>query len=87
MIRILILPALALSIAGCDLSALEGKPSQFQHHQQRLAALEARAPVVERVIERVEYVPAVEVIEPAPEPIPEPEPVCVPVFRVHTCED
>lgn len=85
MIRILILPALALSIAGCDLPALEGKPSKFQQYQQRIAALEARAPVVERVIERVEYVPAVEVVEPAPEPIPEPEPECVPVFREVVC--
>jgi len=76
--------AAVLTLAACDLNPLEGKPSQFQLHQERLAALEARAPVVERVIEYVAAPIVVPVVEPMPY-VPPPEPACVPVFRVLEC--
>jgi len=88
MIRSLILIAAILPLAACDLNPVEGKPSQFQLHQERIAALEARAPIVERErveVRVVEYVvadpvaPVADVVadivvEPVVEPVVEVEP-------------
>ena len=87
MIRPLLLIALTLPLAACDLNPIEGKPSQFQLHQERIAALEARAPVVERVEVRVvEYVAAAHAAAPVAdvvadivvEPVVDPDPVELP---------
>lgn len=78
---LLVLPVLM----GCDLGPLEGKPSQFQLHQERIMALEAKYAEL--------TAPVAPVAEPEPEPPavpvyePEPEPACVPVFRITYCED
>ena len=87
--RNLLLIALILPLAACDLNPLEGKPSQFQLHQERIAALEARAPVVERErveVRVVEYVVAEPAVVPVAdvvadivvEPVVDPDPVELP---------
>lgn len=71
MTRILLLAALAVSVSACDLNPLMGKPSEFQVHQEQLAALTIPADEPE---------PLLAYAEPTPPP-------CYPVFRVTVCID
>lgn len=61
---------LILPLAACDLSALEGKPSKFQIHHERIAALETQVAGMQA---------------PAVSAFVEPEAVCQPIFRVVEC--
>ena len=80
---------LILPLAGCDLASLEGKPSEFQKYQNRLALVETRLDGLEQPVVQEAAVVAVVAPEPVVEPVltpePEPEPVCVAIFRVRDC--
>lgn len=78
---------LILPLAGCDLASLEGKPSEFQKYQERLALVETRLDGLEQPA--VQEVAVVAPVKPelVVEPVftPPPEPVCVAIFRVREC--
>lgn len=65
---------LALPLAGCNLEALEGKPSPYKAaHEQRMALVTpVVASVAEPVVEPVVFV--------------EPEPTCEIIWRVQNCD-
>jgi len=80
---------LALPLVACSpADIIEGKPSPFQLHQERMALVEmpvVSVETIEAVIDPVIEADPVVVEVVVPEPEPEPEPVCVPVFRVVVC--
>lgn len=89
MIRPLILLAIILSIPGCGLDVLEGKPSSFKAEVERREALTlsvAVAPSPDAPAE-VAIVPEPPAAEPEPPaPVVVPVAVCVPRWRVLDCD-
>lgn len=72
MTRTLLILAAVPFLAGCpQADILEGKPSAFQQHTERMAL---SSPVVASV--------SAPIPEPVTEPVEEP---CQPIFRVKTC--
>lgn len=44
MIRSITIPLLAITVSGCNLEALEGRPSEFQKHQESLKLVSHETP-------------------------------------------
>lgn len=79
--RAIVILLSALTLSACDLSSLEGKPSEYQKYHERLEALEAQVAELSRPDEPI-LLATVPVVEPDKEPIPEP---CFEEFRVRRC--
>lgn len=78
--RVLLIPALCLPLTGCGLDALEGKPSPYKAHVERLAmvsmAISTPVELNETLIrDRQEVL----TITPAKQ--------CVVTFRVNRCDE
>jgi hypothetical protein len=94
MIRPLFILAIVLSIPGCGLDVLEGKPSSFQAEVERreaitLPAVDAPAVAEVPLAEPVAEADPVAVEPPAaepPAPVVVPVAVCVPRWRVLDCD-
>jgi hypothetical protein len=80
-VKLLLIPALCLPLAACDLNPLMGEPSEFQKYRERLSAVEAKlaAPVVASVSEPVTASVSMAAIEPVHAPS------CHETFRVNRC--